>query len=111
MNLTLKKCVPCDGGTPTLTNGEIAKLMHQITGWALIEIDGIKRLTKSYKFKDFVGSIDFVNRVKDIAQAEGHHPDLHIHWNQVRVENWTHAIGGLHENDFILAAKIDKVAT
>ncbi len=107
MELTKKHCVPCEGGEPPATDDEIQPWLPHVPGWQVREVDGIKRLTKTFKFKDFVGSIDFVNRVKDIAEAEGHHPDLHISWNKVRIENWTHAVKGLHENDFILAAKIN----
>jgi len=107
MDLIKKRCIPCEGGEPALTPEEIAKLLPQVPEWEATEVDGHPSLVKTLKFKDFVGSIDFVNKVKDIAESEGHHPDLHIHWNKVRVENWTHAIGGLHENDFILAAKIN----
>lgn len=109
MDLTKQRCVPCHGGEPTATDDEIQSWLLQVPGWKVIEVDGIKRLTKTFKLKDFVDSIAFVNKVKDIAEAEGHHPDLHISWNKVRVENWTHAVKGLHENDFILAAKIDRL--
>ncbi|MBI3115240.1 MAG: 4a-hydroxytetrahydrobiopterin dehydratase [Candidatus Kerfeldbacteria bacterium] len=109
-DLTQKKCVPCEGGSPPASDEEIARLLPQVPRWQIVEVDGVKRLTKTFRFKDFVESVAFVNRVKDIAEAEGHHPDLHISWNTVRVENWTHAVKGLHENDFILAAKIDALA-
>lgn len=107
MDLTQKRCVPCEGGEPPATDGEIQQLLKAVPGWTVTEVGGIKRLTKTFTFKNFVESIAFVNKVKDVAETEGHHPDLHISWNTVRAENWTHAIKGLHENDFILAAKID----
>ncbi len=84
--------------------------MPQLPDWKVRTVDGHPSLGKTFRFKDFSEAIDFVNRVRDVAEAEGHHPDVHIHWSQVRVENWTHAIGGLHRNDFILAAKIEEVA-
>ena len=107
--LDKKSCVPCKGGVPTLTDTEIKKLVPNVPGWKVIEVDAIKRIEKTYEHKDFVEAMKFVNKVADIAEGEGHHPDLHIHWNKVRIEVWTHKIKGLHENDFILAAKIEKL--
>ena len=75
--------------------------------WSLQEGDA--RLVRRFEFKDFVQAMEFVNRVAGIAEAEGHHPDIAIHWNKVDLVLWTHAIGGLHENDFIVAAKIDRL--
>lgn len=107
--LLRKKCIPCKGGESPLEPEEIEKLLPMVPDWAVTAVDGHPSLTKTFRFKDFVGSIDFINKVKDVAEREGHHPDLHVHWNEVRVENWTHATGGLHQNDFILAAKIDQI--
>ncbi len=107
--LLSKKCVPCEGGELPLKSEEIDKLLPMVPDWTVRTVDGHPSLTRTFMFKDFAGSIDFVNRVKTVAEGEGHHPDLHVHWNAVRVENWTHATGGLHLNDFILAAKIDQV--
>lgn len=101
--LTQKKCVPCEGGVPSLEKAEVARLLAQLSGWSL---QG-KRISKEIKFKNFVAAMKFVNRVAEIAEQEGHHPDIHIHYNVVRLDVWTHAIEGLSENDFILAAKID----
>lgn len=109
MDLTKLKCVACEGGEPPLTAEEIEALKPQVPTWEVHTVDGHPSLGKTFTFKDFVGSIDFVNKVKDVAEGEGHHPDLSIHWDTVRVENWTHATGGLHQNDFILAAKIDQI--
>jgi 4a-hydroxytetrahydrobiopterin dehydratase len=103
--LTAKHCVPCEGGIPALTAEEIAPLMTQIDGWA---VDGEKKLTKTYTFPDFVQALAFVNRAGAVAEEEGHHPDLFLTWGKVGVELTTHAIGGLSENDFILAARLDK---
>lgn len=103
--LTSKHCVPCEGGIPALTADEIATLMPQLTGWA---VEGDKKLTKSYTFPDFVQALAFVNRAGAVAEDEGHHPDLLLTWGKVGVELTTHAIGGLSENDFILAAKLDE---
>ena len=106
MNLLDKKCVPCEGGAPPLAPEEIKKLQSQLTGpWQLI---GQKKIQREFKFKDFMAALVFVNSVATLAEAEGHHPDITIHYDQVIIELWTHAIGGLSENDFILAAKIEK---
>lgn len=114
-DLLSKKCVPCEGGIPPLTHEEIFKFMEQVSGWNVIEDEGpnVKRLgvgakiSKEFKLKNFVEAMDFVKKVADLAEAEGHHPDIHIKYNKVLFELSTHAIGGLSENDFILAAKID----
>ena len=84
---------------------ELEAYLAQTSGWVL-DTDA-KQISKEYKFQDFIGAINFVNKVADIAEMEGHHPDIQIHYNKVVLELWTHAIGGLSENDFILAAKVD----
>ncbi len=102
--------MPCEAGTPPLTEEQAAPLLAQLDGWLVEEADGHRQLFKAYRFRDFVAAVDFVNRITPIAEAEGHHPDLLVTWGQVRVQLWTHAAGGLTENDFVLAAKIDRVA-
>ena len=102
-----QECVPCKGGTPPLTEEEYLPLLGQLTGW---EVRYQRRLWKSYKFKNFVEAVDFVNRVTPLAEAAGHHPDLHVSWGSVGVELWTHKIDGLSSSDFIMAAKIDRLA-
>jgi len=104
--LTEKHCVPCEGGIPALTPEEIEPLLAQIDGWNVV---GGTRLAKTYTFPDFVQALAFVNRAGAVAEEEGHHPDLYLTWGKVGVELLTHAIGGLSENDFILAAKLDGV--
>ncbi|MSU45235.1 MAG: 4a-hydroxytetrahydrobiopterin dehydratase [Candidatus Zambryskibacteria bacterium] len=104
-DLLKKKCVPCEGGAEPLTAGEAHDYMAKVPGWVLSE-DG-KKISREYKFKDFIGSINFVERVADMAKMEDHHPDIHVYYNKVILELWTHAIGGLSENDFIVAAKVD----
>jgi 4a-hydroxytetrahydrobiopterin dehydratase len=104
--LTSKHCVPCEGGIPSLTAEEITPLLAQLDGWS---VEGGQKLKKTYTFPDFVQALAFVNRAGDVAEAEGHHPDLYLTWGKVGVELITHAIGGLSENDFILAAKLDDV--
>ncbi len=105
--LANRKCVPCRGGVPTLTAAEAEKFRHETPGWSLEE--NAKRLTRRFEFADFRKAIEFVNRVADVAEEQGHHPDIAIHYNKVDLVLWTHKIGGLHENDFILAARIDRL--
>ena len=103
--LAAKGCVPCEGGVPKLTAKQISRLLPQLDGW-VVDGDAIR---KSRTFFDFVDAMDFCNAMADIAEDEGHHPDFCVHFNRVDVKIWTHAIGGLSENDFILAAKIDRI--
>lgn len=106
MNLSNKKCIPCERkGLKPFSKEEANAHLDFAPGWFLSE-DGIK-IHKEFLFKDFVQAIRFINRVADIAEVEGHHPDIYIFYNKVKLELWTHAIGGLSVNDFILAAKID----
>ena len=102
-----KSCVPCRGGIPPLAEPAARELIARTPGWSLAE-NGT-RLQRRFEFRDFVEAMKFVNRVADIAEQEGHHPDIAIHWNKVDLVLWTHKIGGLHENDFILAAKINRL--
>ena len=104
-DLLKKKCVPCEGGVNPIDRESAHKYLDQLTGWILAK--NVKEISKEYKFQDFIGAINFVNLVADIAESEGHHPNIHIHYNKVLLELSTHAIGGLSENDFIVAAKID----
>jgi 4a-hydroxytetrahydrobiopterin dehydratase len=106
--LKTKKCVPCEGGIPALSREEADRQLNLLKGWHLS--GGGKRIRKEWVAKNFMAGIDFFNKVAQIAEAEGHHPDLHlVGYRNVSIELWTHAIGGLSENDFILAAKIDEV--
>ena len=102
--LLKKRCVPCEAGTPPLKGGQIRKYAREIHGWKIVRK---KMLLKEFKFKNFRESMDFVRKVAVIAEREGHHPDIYIFYNIVRLKLWTHAIGGLSTNDFILAAKIN----
>jgi 4a-hydroxytetrahydrobiopterin dehydratase len=99
--------VPCRGGVPALSETEARMLAEQVPEWT-IELEGT-RLRRHVEFEDFKSAMEFVNRVADVAEQQGHHPDIAIHWNKVDLLLWTHKIGGLHENDFILAAKIDRL--
>jgi 4a-hydroxytetrahydrobiopterin dehydratase len=104
--LTRKKCVPCEGGVPALTLEEAEAQLASTPGWALTA-DG-QRIRREWTAKNFMSGMDFFNKVAELAESEGHHPDLHlVGYRNVAIEIWTHAIGGLSENDFILAAKID----
>jgi 4a-hydroxytetrahydrobiopterin dehydratase len=106
--LTHKKCVPCEGGIPAYSPEEAKKQVENLPGWKLTE-DG-KRIRREWVVKNFMAGIHFFSDVAQLAEAEGHHPDLHLAgYRNVAIEIWTHAIGGLSENDFILAAKIDKL--
>jgi 4a-hydroxytetrahydrobiopterin dehydratase len=105
MDLASKTCVPCRGGVPQLTGDEIERLhRHLGDGWEVVDDH---HLRKHYEFEDFAGALRHVNRVGEIAEEQGHHPDIYLTWGHVRVEIWTHKIDGLTESDFILAAKID----
>lgn len=105
------KCVPCEGIGSALAPGQVAELAASKTpAWTVSE--DAKRLHRSWTRASFPDAMAFVNRVADVAEAEGHHPDIHItDWNRVRIELWTHALGGLTENDFIVAMKVDAVQT
>ncbi len=108
--LAERHCVPCERGTPPLTDAEIAALLAQVDGWEVEEASGHLQLVKTFRFRDFVGAVDFVNRITPVAEAEGHHPDLVVAWGRVRVQLWTHTARGLTENDFVHAARIDQIA-
>ena len=105
--LASKSCVPCRGGVPPLSTSEAERLLRETPGWTLAESG--TRLRRAFAFRDFVEAMRFVNRVADVAEQQGHHPDIAIHWNRVDLTLWTHKIGGLHENDFILAARIQRL--
>ena len=103
--LTEKTCKPCEGGTPPLTSEQAKKYLVDVPGW---KIDGNK-ITKEYKFDNFKKSLSFVNKIGGIAEKEGHHPDITFGWGYVKITLTTHAVKGLSENDFILAAKINEI--
>ncbi|TXT55389.1 MAG: putative pterin-4-alpha-carbinolamine dehydratase [Candidatus Thorarchaeota archaeon] len=103
------KCVPCEGGIPPLEESKISEMMDAVSGWEH-DKQGPDQIKKTYKFEDFKEAMNFVNKVADLAEEQGHHPDIAIHWNEVTLTLWTHAIDGLHDNDFVMAAKIDELA-
>ncbi|MEM9089282.1 MAG: 4a-hydroxytetrahydrobiopterin dehydratase [Cyanobacteria bacterium P01_F01_bin.53] len=105
--LAEQTCIPCSGSLPPATPEECAQFHLQIPQWQLIESDGIPQLQRQYAFANFQRALDFTNQVGAIAEAAGHHPALLTEWGKVTVTWWTHAINGLHHNDFVMAAKID----
>ena len=102
-DLTNKQCKPCEGGTPPLAQVEIDKLLQQLDGWAQYD----RLIGKTFEFKNYYQTIAFVNAVAWLSHREDHHPDMNVGYNKCRVVYSTHAIGGLSENDFICAAKVD----
>ncbi|NLH00054.1 MAG: 4a-hydroxytetrahydrobiopterin dehydratase [Chloroflexi bacterium] len=107
-DLSEQKCVPCRGGEPALSSEEISQLKPEIPEWSIIKRDGIPRLERIFKFPDFASALRFTNQIGQIAEAEDHHPSLLTEWGKVTVTWWTHAVNGLHKNDFIMAAKTDR---
>ena len=108
-DLADKKCIPCEGGIPGFDLSEIHKYLKMVDGWEVkTDDDKIYYLIKEFKFENFLKSQKFINKVSEIAEAEGHHPDISFGWGYAKIKIFTHAIKGLHESDFVLAAKIDK---
>jgi 4a-hydroxytetrahydrobiopterin dehydratase len=107
MDLSTKKCKPCEGGVPPLNQKEVAELKKQVSDdWNVVEM---KKITREFSFVNYRHTMEFVNKVADLAEDEGHHPDMHVFYGRVMIELWTHSINGLSENDFIMASKIDKL--
>jgi 4a-hydroxytetrahydrobiopterin dehydratase len=104
--LATKTCVPCRGGTPSLKGPELHALSHQLPNWQVIDEHHI---TRTFTFPDFQKALDFVNRVGALAEEQGHHPDILLAWGKAEITLWTHAVKGLSESDFIMAAKIDQL--
>ncbi len=108
MALTAKTCTPCRGGVPPLDRAEAERLLAETPGWTLT--DGATRIERTFTFSDFAGALRLVEKIAALAEAEGHHPDITFGWGYCRVVLYTHKIKGLHENDFILAAKVNQLA-
>jgi 4a-hydroxytetrahydrobiopterin dehydratase len=106
MNLIQKNCAACSGKIDALSFGQIEELKKELVGWNVSERN---RLLKEFKFNNFTSALEFVNRIAEVAEREGHHPDIFLSWGRVVVEIWTHSINNLTESDFILAAKIDNL--
>ncbi len=106
--LASKRCVPCEGGVPPLSVEEAQELIQNVEGWTISP--DARQISRSWTLKNFMAGIEFFNKVAAIAEEEGHHPDLHLEgYRHARIVLWTHAVGGLTENDFIIAAKINQV--
>jgi 4a-hydroxytetrahydrobiopterin dehydratase len=103
-----RHCVPCKKGTPALTKAQCGPLLSELQDWTVVSGH---HLARELRFEDFAQALAFVNRVGEIAETEGHHPDIRLGWGRVGIEVWTHSIDGLSEADFVLAAKIDRIAT
>ncbi len=108
-DLTQLKCVACRAGEPTVTDAEIAEYAPQVPEWRIVEREGTKRLEREFKFKNFREALAFTNKVGEIAEQEDHHPAIVTEWGKVTITWWTHTINGLHRNDFIMAAKTDRL--
>lgn len=108
-NLSQMKCVACRGTEPTLTDAQIAEFQPQVPEWQVNEVGSMKRLERVFKFKNFAQALEFTNKVGAIAEEEDHHPLIITEWGKVTINWWTHKIGGLHQNDFIMAAKTDQL--
>jgi len=111
INLAAGQCVICRAGEPTLTDAEIEDLLLHVHEWQVKEVGGMKRLEKAFIFKNFAQALDFTNKIGAIAEEQDHHPLIILEWGKVTLNWWTHRIGGLHRNDFIMAAKTDELVT
>ena len=110
-DLADKKCIPCEGGIPSFDIKEIHKYLKKVDGWDVkTENEKTYYLLKEFKFKNFLESQNFVNKVSAIAEKEGHHPDIWFGWGYAKIKIFTHAIDCLHESDFVLAAKVDRIS-
>jgi 4a-hydroxytetrahydrobiopterin dehydratase len=110
MSLQESKCTACRADSPRVTAEEIAELQPEIPDWKIVERDGIPRLERTVRLKNFVEALEFTNKVGALAEAEGHHPAVLTQWGSVTITWWTHKIRGLHRNDFIMAARTDRLA-
>jgi len=108
-SLSEGKCEVCRAGAPTVTDEEKAGYLPRLPDWTVVERDGVERLQRVFPFADFAGALRFTNRVGEIAEAEGHHPAILTEWGRVTVTWWTHKIRGLHRNDFVMAARTDRL--
>lgn len=104
------KCVACRGDEPKLTDTEIEELKSEVPDWQVIEVEGVKRLERSFKLRNFIEAMALTTKIAMAAEKEDHHPLIVTEWGKVKVQWWTHKIKGLHKNDFIMAAKTDKLA-
>ncbi|MFP4565659.1 MAG: 4a-hydroxytetrahydrobiopterin dehydratase [Spirochaetaceae bacterium] len=107
--LSERTCVPCRGGEPRLTVEQIDEYLKKVDEWELVEVKGVKRIRRRFRFPDFGAALAFTREVGRIAEEQDHHPRIVTQWGSVTVDWWTHAIGGLHDNDFVMAAKTDRL--
>ncbi len=108
-DLRTMKCVACRGGEPTVSEEEVKEYKPQVPDWEIVERVGINRLERQYKFRNFREALTFTNKVGELAEEQDHHPLIQTEWGRVTVTWWTHAIKGLHRNDFVMAAKTDEL--
>jgi 4a-hydroxytetrahydrobiopterin dehydratase len=108
-SLAESTCVACRAGAPRVTGDELDRLHAEVPAWAVVEHDGIPRLERVFRFPDFRSALEFTDRVGEAAEAQGHHPAILTEWGRVTVTWWTHKIRGLHQNDFIMAARTDRL--
>jgi len=108
-DLSQLKCIACRGGDPKLTDAEIAELHPQVSEWELVTQDDLFRLQRVFKLKNYAESLGFTNKIAALAEEEDHHPLIILEWGRVTVQWWTHVVKGLHKNDFIMAAKTDRI--
>jgi len=104
-HLAEQKCVACRGGDPKATEAEIAELHSQVVDWEIVMVNDVQRLERVFKLKNYTEAVAFTNKIASIAEEEDHHPLIVLEWGRVTVQWWTHVVGGLHKNDFIMAAK------
>jgi 4a-hydroxytetrahydrobiopterin dehydratase len=107
MNLNQMKCTVCQVGDIPLNDDEVSGLLEQVPDWMLAEENGVRRIEKTFNFNDYLSALEFTNQVANLSEREGHHPSIRLDWGKVVVTWWTHKIKGLHQNDFIMAAKTD----
>ena len=109
MALTSERCEACHAGAPKVTDEDIAELKPQIPEWELTEVNGVPRLKRTFRFDGWMPAVRFVDALAEVVEQEDHHPRITLEWGNVTVTWWTHAIKGLHRNDFIMAAKSDEL--
>jgi 4a-hydroxytetrahydrobiopterin dehydratase len=107
--LTQQKCIPCESDIPPMKEDEIQKYLEEVPEWDVVEVDGVQRLKRTFKFEDFAEALEFTNKVGEVAEEQGHHPVIELTWGRATVQWWTHNIEGLHNNDFIMAAKTSEI--
>ena len=109
MELADRQCEACTPGSPQVAESERVDLMAALSNWKIERVDGMDQLAAEYRFADFAAALDFVGKIGELAEAENHHPKLVLEWGRADVRWWTHSIGGLHMNDFVMAARSDRV--